>query len=133
MMFDWRELEPLGIYESLQKIRATDSSRMPTRDRAEDDLATTVEEQQVGASSPLDFHDCQIFAKPEDNDYETQETYIRRAILHQNGNGDVDDIEVEVATDFAKALRLVSHRSAIKIPCISSACPSCRPSSFSFL
>ncbi len=46
-----------------------------------EDLANTIEEQP--GSSPLDFYDCRMFAEPEDDDQETQETNVGLAILDQ--------------------------------------------------
>ncbi|KAL7792574.1 hypothetical protein V8C37DRAFT_402301 [Trichoderma ceciliae] len=63
-----------------------------------DDLASTIEEQP--GSSPLDFYDCQVFAEPEEDDQETQETNAGLAILH-HGYGKDDADNTEVSTDFA--------------------------------
>ncbi|KAL7963197.1 hypothetical protein V8C34DRAFT_310744 [Trichoderma compactum] len=49
------------------------------------DLASTIEEEQEGSSSPFDFYDCRMIAEPEDDELGTQETQhvnVGVAILH---------------------------------------------------
>ncbi|KAF3768501.1 hypothetical protein M406DRAFT_71499 [Cryphonectria parasitica EP155] len=56
-----------------------------------DDLVSIIEEQD-GGSSPLDFYDCRLFAEPEDDNQEAQETKVGLGILHTYDEDDVADL-----------------------------------------
>ncbi|KAG5790578.1 hypothetical protein H9Q69_010362 [Fusarium xylarioides] len=93
-------------------------------DRQGDDLVSTIEDHD-GGSSPLDFYDCQLFAEPDDDDQETQETKIGLGILQTYGKDDAADQErdlsrrdTEASTAFATsfASSLTSDLSQPKLP-----------------
>lgn len=79
------------------------------------DLAGTIEQEQEGGSSPLDFYDCQTFAEPEDDELGTQETQdvnVGLAILHDGyGKDAADDTEVSAgfAASFTSSFTSVSR------------------------
>ncbi|KAL7938257.1 hypothetical protein V8C35DRAFT_145835 [Trichoderma chlorosporum] len=79
------------------------------------DLASTIEEEQQGGSSPLDFYDCETFAEPEDDEPETQETQDANAglaILHDGYDKDAsDDTEASAGfgASFAESFTSVSR------------------------
>ncbi|KAG5751275.1 hypothetical protein H9Q70_006075 [Fusarium xylarioides] len=89
-----------------------------------DDDFCTIEDHD-GGSSPLDFYDCQLFAEPDDDDQETQETKIGLGILQTYGKDDAADQErdlsrrdTEASTAFATsfASSLTSDLSQPKLP-----------------
>ncbi|KAG5801102.1 hypothetical protein H9Q74_011604 [Fusarium xylarioides] len=110
------------IIEMANKRARNRSAEVPVTQG--DDLVSTIEDHD-GGSSPLDFYDCQLFAEPDDDDQETQETKIGLGILQTYGKDDAADQErdlsrrdTEASTAFATsfASSLTSDLSQPKLP-----------------
>ncbi len=105
-----RAKEDRDRFIEIANARARDLSTADV-DSGGDNAASTIQEQD-GGSSPLDFYDCQMFAEPDENEQETQETDVGLAILHQPyGMDGADDTEVSAsfAASFASSFTSVSR------------------------
>lgn len=132
-------LEGLAAFRNLRKLakdyrdrlidianaRARDRRAEPPIAQGDDNVSTT--EEQDGGSSPLDFYDCQLFAEPEDDDQETQETKVGLGIRHSHGEDDTEDQErgfscldteasTAFATSFASSITEVSQPKLPRTP-----------------
>ncbi|KAL7925938.1 hypothetical protein ACQKWADRAFT_329002 [Trichoderma austrokoningii] len=120
-------LEGTGAFRNLRVLakdyRDRNTQRLQTQGA---DLASTIEEEQQrgtstteeeqqGGSSPFEFYDCQMFAEPEDDEPETQETQnanVGLAILHdEHGKDATDDTEISAgfAASFTSSITSVSR------------------------